>query len=368
MKLLLVTGSFPPMRCGVGDYSWKLAKALADAGVSVGVLTGVSAAGGQSPAGVTVFPVIPNWRLSAISKVRRVMREWQPDVVHVQYPTQGYGPHTLLPSLLPLLAWTSGISVVRTWHEIPGGREKSFLLQALAPGDYIVTRQTFGDEMPKLARSLLNRSRRHYVPIGSNIPGVELSEEERAQLRARYLAPGERERRIIVYFGFLYRFKGADQLFDICNPTTDHLIFLGDSNVDPDYTAEVARRANKPPWRGHATLIGYLPQEDIGRHLALADAVVLPFRRGGGIGNGTIHAATLQGTPVVTTAREATGYEAMKNTYFAAPDDIPAMRDAVNRLAGRRRPADTAADHRQWQEIAAAHRTAYEQAFGKNER
>jgi len=39
VKVLIISGSYPPLKCGVGDYSYSLAKALATIqGVSVGVL------------------------------------------------------------------------------------------------------------------------------------------------------------------------------------------------------------------------------------------------------------------------------------------------------------------------------------------
>ncbi|VXD00808.1 conserved hypothetical protein [Sphingomonas sp. T1] len=365
MKVLLVTGSFPPMRCGVGDYTWKLATALTEAGITVGVLTGEDAAAIEAPGDVTVFPVMPDWRLSSIGKANKVIRTWKPDVVHVQYPTQGYDPGAALPSLIPWLASFHKIGIVRTWHEIPSGREKSFLLQASPRGEFIVTRQSFSDTLPGLAKALLHRSRCHYIPIGSNISAVDLTNDERLSLRNRYLDNDSKSRRIIAYFGFLYRFKGADQLFDICNPATDHLIFIGDMTVDDSYTAEIAERAETPPWQGHATLLGYLPENDIARHLALADGVVLPFRRGGGIGNGTIHAAVLQGTPVVTTSRERVGYDSIQNVFYAPPDNIDSMRDAVDNLVGQRRPASTNVDDRQWHEIAIEHRKVYDKAIAR---
>ncbi len=40
MRVMLITGSFPPMHCGVGDYTCKLAAALAErADLCVTVLT-----------------------------------------------------------------------------------------------------------------------------------------------------------------------------------------------------------------------------------------------------------------------------------------------------------------------------------------
>ena len=39
MKLCLVTGEFPPMQGGVGDFTNELGKALAELGVEVSIVT-----------------------------------------------------------------------------------------------------------------------------------------------------------------------------------------------------------------------------------------------------------------------------------------------------------------------------------------
>lgn len=39
IKVLMICGSFPPMKCGVGDYTSRLAESLADNGTEVTVLT-----------------------------------------------------------------------------------------------------------------------------------------------------------------------------------------------------------------------------------------------------------------------------------------------------------------------------------------
>ncbi len=38
MKVALITGSLPPDPCGVGDYTYKLYKALSDKGIDVEIL------------------------------------------------------------------------------------------------------------------------------------------------------------------------------------------------------------------------------------------------------------------------------------------------------------------------------------------
>ena len=92
MRVLLVTGSFPPMKCGVGDYSCNLAKSLAAcAEIQIGVLTSVFDSNESEREGLEVFPIMKSWSLAETLKVIKVIRSWLPDIVHIQYPTQGCG-------------------------------------------------------------------------------------------------------------------------------------------------------------------------------------------------------------------------------------------------------------------------------------
>lgn len=114
MRILLITGSFPPMKCGVGDYTSHLARALSKrANASVAVLTSVSANPVFDP-DVEVLPVLSKWGLRDIPAVVDIARKWRPDIVHVQYPTLVYG---LIQWLIPALMWTMRIPTVQTWHE-----------------------------------------------------------------------------------------------------------------------------------------------------------------------------------------------------------------------------------------------------------
>ena len=86
-----MTGSFPPMKCGVGDYSYNLAKSLAAcAEIQIGVLTSVFDSNESGWEGLEVFPIMKSWGLAETLRVIKIIRYWLPDILHIQYPTQGY--------------------------------------------------------------------------------------------------------------------------------------------------------------------------------------------------------------------------------------------------------------------------------------
>jgi len=107
-------------------------------------------------------------------------------------------------------------------------------------------------------------------------------------------------------------------------------------------------------------MAGFLSNPDTANLLAAADAVVLPFRNGGGIWNSSIHAAAIQGSAVITTSLDARGLDDKWNVYFAPVDGVPEMKAALDRLAGRRRAADGSVDGDDWDRIAEQHLALYE--------
>ena len=343
------------MRCGVGDYTHRLAMALAELpGNAVAILTSRACVPALGAHGLEIFPIVKRWGLGDAWKVFRLFRSWRPDLVHIQYPTQGY-EDGILPSVVPLLARLAGARVVQTWHEpVALDAALSLLARRLAPGRIVVVRPQYRELLHPLLRRLVPKRRLHFIPSASSIPRSRLSSEQRTALKQRYLGG---QARLVVFFGFLYRHKGVDLIFDIANPDTDHVVIAGDTD-HAEFKSELQRRAESPPWVGKATLAGFMPREDIADLLALADAVVLPFRLGGGEWNTSIHGATTNGAYVITTSTTRHGYDAQSNVFYAAVDSTQEMRSALALAPRKQRDSDAKAPG--WPDIAAAHLRLYD--------
>ena|SRR2546430_303770 len=359
MRVLVITGSFPPMKCGVGDYSYNLTKAIAAiAETHVGVLT--SKWGGEkSPRrGATeMFPVMERWSLSEAPKVMRIIRHWSPDIVHIQYPTQGY-TNAVLPWFLPMISFLMGSKVVQTWHEEWASRQAlKLFFKSIVPGGLVVVRPGYKEGLRFMLRWALWNKRVVFIQNASVIPRNGLSEQEKGTLKERYL---KEQKRLIVFFGFVHPNKGVELLFDIADPFSDQIVIAGEIDEGGDYRQEIMRRASAEPWLGKVTTTGFLPPGDVAGLLAVADAVILPFRDGGGEWNTSIHGATLQGTIVITTSQSRNGYDKKHHVYYAKVDDVQEMRSALEVYAGRRREYDAHPDTNAWRQIAAEHHSLYE--------
>jgi hypothetical protein len=76
MRILLISGSLPPMRCGVGDYTACLAKALGKRkDTTVAVLSDEAAGRARPEDNIEIFPIIRDWTILDVVKILRKLRD-----------------------------------------------------------------------------------------------------------------------------------------------------------------------------------------------------------------------------------------------------------------------------------------------------
>jgi glycosyltransferase involved in cell wall biosynthesis len=366
MKVLFITGSYPPMQCGVGDYLHSLANSLAEStDIEVSVLTSAQSGAHENTGSVHVYPCIAHWGIGSLSTIVRNIRQIDPDIVHIQYPTQGYAHpkghlRTLSISLLPSIAFLLGKKVVQTWHEYENNGLKGdfyFLLRAIPTSHAIIIRPDFVDKLSALCKTIIGH--KHIVNIhgASSIPKKNFPDELIRDRRSSIL--GDRQR-LIVYFGFAYPHKGVDLLFEIAEPKRDKIIIAGGFDPNSSYMQEIQTLAESDEWSGHVDILGFTPADEISLLLSMADAVVLPFRNeGAGIWNSSIHAARLHNAFILTTSTKASGYDPDNNIYFSYPGDVVDMKRALEKYVGTRSPHEHGSLKHEWSSIANAHADIY---------
>lgn len=352
MRVLLVAGSYPPEPCGVGDYTQKLAESLASRpDLRVAVLAKRGSELGQGP-NLEVIAAVGIWEFAELSRIVRHVRAWSPDLVHIQYPAQGFF-YKRLPHFLPLIFRLLGFRVVETWHEPPPHSRKAmvyFLLPLLGATGLVFVRPAYLDFFSPGIRRWLNLLPKIMIQNAAAVPVSTLDMAGRQALRSRLLEKGYS--RLLVFFGFINRNKGLDCLIDIAEHGADRIVIAGKVG-DESYARELAEIARNRGLGEAVVFAGYLSPEDAADLLAVADAVVLPFVEGGGSWNTSIHSATAQGTFVVTTGADGHGFDPERNIYVTRPGDIAAMRAAVSQYAGRK--AIHAAGESGWKRIARMH-------------
>ena len=345
------------MPCGVGDYTHRLADALAEAGAAVTVVTSadprVRAADSYSSVGIQ-----GGWSAWRSAFVLRTVLRTGPQVVHVQYPTVGYRRGTaplLFLALVRVLA--PRVRVVLTLHEFNrfSTRHRLLVRAASLAANLVVT-----PDRPQIDAlvSPMGRLRPRIVeiPIAANIGPVASS--------ARELAPaGDSDHDLVVgTWGFMRPDKGIDVLLDafgmVAAARTSRLVFAGDPGPDAGFVEHVKKCVRGSPHAGSVMFTGWQTEEDLSATLLSLDVCALPFEDGLAANRTTYHGAVAHGLYVVTTSEERVGYDPDSNTTFVSPGDAAGLARAIleARSHPRRAPHDVADG---WRDVAHAHVASY---------
>ena len=383
MQIAQITGEFPPMQGGVGDFTRELARALAALGHAVHVLTSCGKDGrGQDDASepYTTHRVVSHWGWACWREVCRWIAEHRPDVVNVQYQAAAYAMRPaihLLPCRLRRLA--ARPAVVVTYHDLKvpylfpkAGPLRWQALLALARwADAVIV--TNEEDRLALRRYSSLADSVSLIPIGSNIAVRPPARYDRLGWRARYgLAADDL---FLAYFGFLNASKGGETLIRALHKLTLgpalggalHLLMVGGQVGSSDPTNQAYLRQVKDlisqlglSERVHWT--GYTSPEEVSANLLAADVCVLPYRDGVSFRRGSFMAALVHGRPIISTGPRVPLPELRdgENILLVPPDDPDVLADAVTVLAAnpalRQRLSDGARElSRQfgWDHIAA---------------
>jgi glycosyltransferase involved in cell wall biosynthesis len=392
MRLCLLTGEYPPLQGGVGDYTACLAAALAvaDPGgpLEVHLVTGAGSEAAPPLAGVTVHPVVRRWDWSAWSDVRKAVLGLAPDVVHVQYQAAAYRLHPVANALPWLIHRLPGRPrVVTTFHDLlfpylfpkAGPLRFQAVLAMARGGDAVIVTNREDEARLNSHRGLPPVS---FIPIGSNIAVSPPPEFERAAYRAGLgVAPDET---LLCYFGFVSEAKGGETLvrsLALLNEARGdsralfRLMMLGGQVGDSDptnraYLARVQALARDLGQADRILWTGYGDAKETSARLLCADIAVLPYLEGANLRHGSLHACLAHGLPVVTTRPPAGGPPSAltdgEDAVLVDAGDPRALAEAAASLAtdperSARLGQGAASLARQftWEGIAARHREVY---------
>jgi glycosyltransferase involved in cell wall biosynthesis len=290
MKICLISGEFPPMQGGVGDYTHEMARAYSDLGHQVIVITSqrpLQGAGRLNSEPFELRPIIARWNWSSWASVLKVLQETKPEIINIQYQAAAYG---MLPPI-HLLPWRvrwlrERPKIVITYHDLrvpylfpKAGPLRWQAILALARWSDAVIITNPEDEVVLRQYSFIHRLAR--IPIGSNIAPVPPAEYERMAWRVRLGVAGEEI--LLAYFGFLNESKGGETLIRALQKLGSgyKLLMIGGKTgaSDPTNAAYAQRIEALISELGLADRIlstGYVPPEQVSAHLLAADVAVLP--------------------------------------------------------------------------------------------
>jgi glycosyltransferase involved in cell wall biosynthesis len=331
MRVALLCGSCPEGMCGVGDYTVRLAASLNTIGIEAYVInTG-------------------NWRLRDVFNSDRLLHTLKPDIVHIQYPTQGFGSK-LGPQGESLLR-----SCVVTLHEVSQARllRKIALLPFSIRPKHIIFTTEYERQFALHWTPWLSRQN-SVIPIPSNIkealPGSARSVNE------------------IVYFGLVMPRKGIEDVIKLAK-----LVYSTDSAIR-------VRIVGTPPSK-HTRYFEYLRsstttlpilwdcglnEEQVAQRLASCSVAYLPYPDGVSERRTSLKAALINRVAVITTRGPQTPIDLDTVVRFCETPE-QALAAAIVLLENPTERCELAdrglvyAKQFSWQRIAALHSAIYEQ-------
>ena len=351
LRICLVSGTYPPARCGVGDYTERLAGALVDRGAEVSVITSSYLGTQPRAANPAVLPLVDSWEMRAAPRVLLRILQTQPQIVHFQFPTTEYYSHRLFDLLVAMLRlWPGPTKLVVTLHE-PATVSKTIIPGLFRPlrhwfsgawtNALIVVDESYRDRFwaasPRM-RWLPSK----VIPIASNIPVSKMRPAELQKLREHEGIPNNVA--VLSYFGFVQPRKGFEQVLDILTLLRSRgfpakLILVGELSEGNPYHRDLLARINNDGLKLDVKVLGHVDRVVAANYLAMSDACVLPFIDGVHPKRGSFLAAAQQGTFVVTTSTSKKGLSPTENVYYALPGDVEEMARAVQEFSGRRLPS-----------------------------
>ena len=339
------------MKCGVGAYTKRLASSLAQfEDINVTVLTDARVSEATKVKGVDVLPVMDGWRLAKAIQVFGIIRKLKPDVMHIQYPTQGYSGR--LPLRLPILARLMGKPCVQTWHEpIPGGRG---LWLAVGLSALIRVKEDLMTNLPCATQMAIVGAKSYWIQGASILPTANLSQNERLAIKHRYV---DNRQKLMVFYGFVAPLKGIEALLEIVERTGIKLLLICDFQQENSYHRSLLEKIQAIGLDSKITITGFLPDDELACILAASDVVVFPFRDGVRAWNTSVDGAIAQGVFVLATSTEIEGYKKEKNIYFVKPGNVEEMIMAIQKYAGCRVASKSSVS--EWRHIAEQHLSIY---------
>jgi glycosyltransferase involved in cell wall biosynthesis len=335
MKVLVISGAYPPMHAGEATNAYHLCKQLVERGIDVHVLTSVGNVG-TADVRIHVHPIMQSWGWTELLRARTFFRSCAPDAVFLMYIGLMYKCHpmvTFLPTLCKKLF--PNVPFVTRYESAFAGADPSktgFLSRGfrklmvrwagvrdvayssgtlLRDSDSVIAlcerhRAMLIEEWPPVAGKVALIPPPPNLFIASNDEGV-------ARERGRKRLGVKPTDFVVTFFGYLYPIKGIETLlraFAIVSAQRPEakLLFIG-GKVDLDvkggasYFDEMQALAKTLHIDGQTTWTGAFKSNEENASLLLhaSDVCVLPFLEGVQLNNSSFASMVAHGLPIIVT-------------------------------------------------------------------
>ncbi|MCK5219485.1 glycosyltransferase [bacterium] len=342
ITLMVITGTWPPMRCGVGDYTFTLCENLVQRDFHVHVFTSEQVRPNLPLKGLTRLEVharVNRWSWHMLRTLAEAIAELKPDVVNFQWPTAAYG-RSLAVNWLPIYLRKKfpRLPLITTLHELryfsPWSRLRIY------PALEVSQRLILVDSLDRGCVSRIHAkaaARCCEIRLGSSLPGrpEQFNREDRRQSLGFHAQDF-----VVAFFGFANPPKGLENLFralcmlrNVC-PEIKLLMLSQFSDKNP-YQRRILSELNATGLSAFTTRPEYAEPHLAAEYLASADCAVLPFVDGASLKRSSLIACLAQALPLITTWPAPPGvddFEHNVNMLLVPPEDTAALAAALERL------------------------------------
>jgi glycosyltransferase involved in cell wall biosynthesis len=347
MHIGIITGEYPPMEGGVGDYTRALSSALMHLGHQVDILTSQTlVTHDQDESGPIADFRIKKWSAAnSYPIIHRWLRKTAPDIVNIQYQAAAYqmkGSINLLTKWITVTRFNT--PTVVTYHDLlppylfpKAGSLRGWSVRYLAENacGVIVTNEA---DRQELTRSLSSGDPPiATIPIGSNIPTQLPVNYSPQTWRNKYgIADSDL---LLGFFGFMNRGKGVDILLTAVAALLDDqipvkLVFIGgrtgsSDRTNTEYADYIDTIINEKGLQDHIVRTGYVTPEEVSAALHTIDICPLPYLEGASLRHGTLHAALSHGCAIITTSSSHVHPGLEDAVKFIPPNDSIVLKESI---------------------------------------
>ena len=323
MKICFILGSFPYMSCGVGDYTGMLAINLAKKGYDVSVITSKKACSQYGE--VKVYNIIDKFDFKSIKTIIKQLKKIKPDVINLQYPSNGFNNRRVTSLFLPIAIRLSMkksklVETIHEYRDYSWKGKKIYWLNYKSMDSIIVVEDYYKKNLQRDFKNKYKKLNVKHIAIGSNIPKNTLNEDEKQNIINSLNLNGYK---IISYFGFARLNKGIENLLNALSKIKDEkikLLYIGDLTEKDEYQNSLLELIKKLHLEDRVIMTGYIKDNtQVANYLSISDVCVLPFLDGVHERYGSFLAACEQNIKIITTTLEDIKDE--EGIYYIKPND-----------------------------------------------
>lgn len=385
MKICIICPNYPPKVCGIGDYTYKLARELTRSDTEVVIIANEDNEIQEEFRNVKnpkVLSTIRDWSFKNLSKLLEILKAEKPDIIHIQYQNNLYQEKQMINFLPIFLRLFSRAKIIVTLHELQHPRFISFtdifskfnMFTLLFFSHKIIS--TSEMQLVRIPALFDLKAKSTVIPVGSNIDFSPISREDRLAYRKK-IGVGEDET-LLVNFGMIRPDKGIEALFKAMSGIVEagykaKLVLAGarPAGYWDEYRYKVFKAIRDLNIQDYVSDLGFLEQGELSCLLSSADVSVLPYVEGISTKRGTLAASILHGLPVITTVNKHLPefLKEAETIILFEPDNVQQLRDRIINFiasgrsrAGIKNPSGGLSSYLSWEGIWRSHLELYKAA------